>query len=152
MPSFVINSRYFLQEVPPEIRNGKHIAEWFDDDRRTAVFSAYFHAGLISHLKEINSLIPENECVYAIKPTLVTFYSRRSSYGPPKLDVSDQEFWRGMEKCRYAYFLPFESPSYGGELFYPLSRLSQRAKIISTKRIDPNENLPPVGILAEIIK
>lgn len=152
MPSFVINSRYFLQEVPPEISAGKHIAEWFDDNRKIAVFSAYFHARLISHLKEINALIPENECVYAIKPTLVTFYARRSSYGPPKIDVSDQEFWRGMEKCRYAYFLPFESPSYGGESFYPLSRLGQRAKIISMKKIEPNDNLPPVGMLAEIIK
>jgi hypothetical protein len=152
LPSFAINSRYFLQEVPPEISAGKHIAEWFDDNRRTAVFSAYFHARLISHLKEINALIPENECVYAIKPTLVTFYARRSSYGPPKIDVSDQEFWRGMEKCRYAYFLPFESPSYGGESFYPLSRLGQRAKIISMKKIDPNDDLPPVGMLAEIIK
>lgn len=150
-PSFVINSRYFLQEVPLEIRAGKHTAEWFDDNRKIAIVSAYFHARLISHLKEINALIPENECVYSIKPPLVTFYSRRSSYVPPKIDVSDQEFWRGMEKCRYAYLLPFESPSFG-ESFYPLSRLGKRAKIISMKKIDPNDNLPPVGMLAEIIK
>ena len=152
LPTLVINGRYFLQEVPPEIRSGKHIAEWFDDNRKTAVLSAYFHARMISHLKEINALIPENECVYAIKPTLVTFYSRRSSYGPPRIEVSDQEFWRGMEKCRYAYFLPFESPSYGGVSFYPLSRLGNRAKIISTKKIDPNDSFPPVGMLAEITK
>jgi hypothetical protein len=152
LPSLVINGRYFLQEVPPEIRDGKHIAEWFDDDRKTAVLSAYFHARLISHLKEINALIPENECVYATKPTLVTFYSRRSSYLPPKIDASDQEFRQGMEKCHYAYFLPFASQSFGGESFYPLARLGQRAKIISMKKLDPNDNLPSVGVLAEIIK
>ena len=151
MPTLVINGRYFLQQVPPEISAGKHIAEWFDDDRKTAVLSAYFHARLYSHLKEINALIPENECVYAIKPTLVTFYSRRSSYVPPKIDVGDLEFWRAMEKCRYVYILPFESPSFG-ESFYPLSRLGKRAKIISIKKIDPKDNLPPVGMLAEIIK
>ena len=151
MPTLVINGRYFLQQVPPEISAGKHSAEWFDDDRKTAVLSAYFHARLYSHLKEINALIPENECVYAIKPTLVTFYSRRSSYVLPKIYVGDPEFWRAMEKCRYVYILPFESPSFG-ESFYPLSRLGKRAKIISMKKIDPKDNLPPVGMLAEIIK
>ena len=151
LPTFVINGRYLLQQIPPEISAGKHVAEWFDDDRKTAIVSAYFHVRLISHLKEISALIPENECVYAIKPTLVTFYSRRSSYGPPKIDVSDQEFWQRMEKCRYAYFLPFESPSYG-EAFYPLSRLGKRAKIISIKKLGLNDNLPPVGMLAEIVK
>ncbi|HXZ97544.1 MAG TPA: hypothetical protein VEG37_10950, partial [Burkholderiales bacterium] len=150
MPTLLLNIRYLLEPVPSEIAAGKHIAEWFDDDRKTAVVSAYFHTRLISHLKEISAFIPENECVFAIKPTLVTFYSRRSSYGPPKIDVSDQDFRLQMEKCRYAYFLPFESPSYG-ESFYPLSRLGYKAKIISIKRLGLNANLPPVGMLAEII-
>jgi len=150
-PTFFLNYRYFLEPVPPEISAGKHIPEWFDDDRKTAVVSAYFHADLISHLKEISALIPENECVFAIKPTLVTFYSRRSSYGPPKIDVSDQEFQQKIQKCHYVYFLPFASPSYG-ESFYPLSRLGNRAKIISIKKLDIGTNLPPVGMLAEIAK
>ena len=149
LPTFVINGRYFLEPVPPEITAGKHIAEWFDDNRKIAVVSAYFHVRLLQHLKEISALVPENECIFAIKPTLVTFYSRRSSYGPPKVDVSDQEFWQRMEKCHYAYFLPFESPTYGAS-FYPLSRLGKKAKIISIKQLGLNDKLPPVGVLAKI--
>jgi len=151
LPTFVINGRYFLQDVPPEISVGKHMHEWYDDNRRTAVLTAFFHARLISHLKEINALIPENECVFAIKPPLVTFYSRRSSYSPPTIESSDQEFWQGMKKCRYAYFLPVDSAHFA-ERLYPLARLGNRAKIISVKKMEPDDNLPPIGILAEITK
>ena len=151
LPTFVINGRYFLQEVPPDIRIGKHMHEWYDDNRESAILTAFFQARLISHLKEINALIPENECVFAIKPPIVTFYSRRSSYSPPGIESSDQEFWRGMEKCRYAYFLPVNSAHFA-EPLYPLARLGNRAKIISVKKKEPGDNLPPIGILAEITK
>ncbi|MGH8751819.1 MAG: ArnT family glycosyltransferase, partial [Burkholderiales bacterium] len=151
LPTFVINGRYFLQPVPADIRIAKHMHEWYDDNRESAILSAYFQARLISHLKEINALIPENECVFAIKPTIVTFYSRRSSYSPPKIEASEEEFWKGIKKCRYAYILPVSSASFTQPL-YPLARLGNGAKIISVKKKEAGDDLPPIGILAEIIK
>lgn len=151
LPTFVINAGYFFEYIPPEIREGKHVPGWYDRNRSLALVGAYGHVALISHIKDIAKYVPENDCVYSIKPAVITLYSRRSSLRPPLVDTDEQAFWQGMQKCRYVYVLPFASSSYG-EVFYPLHRLGASAKIISVMKVDSNSNLQPIGILLEIVK
>jgi len=149
LPTLVTNVRYFQEKVPDEIRGAKHIPEWYGSDRLRARQNSLFHARLITHLKEVRPLVPENECVFAIKPTVVTLYLSRSSYIPPKISEDKGRFMEKMRACRFAYVLALVSPSYAAPL-YPWERLGERAKLLSTQRLF-GEDGPVVGALIEII-
>jgi len=149
VPSLVINLRHFFEDIPLEIRAAKHTREWYSDNRQAAITGAFFYTRLLGHLKQISQLVPKNECIYSNQPNTMTLYSGRPSYAPPKPNVSDEQFWKGLQKCRYAYVVPFSSPSYADPL-YPLARLGDRAKILSVTTLNTVENTSIAGALIEI--
>lgn len=148
LPTLIMNVRYSLAVVPDELSEAKHIPEWYGSNRPQAMQAAQFHARLIGHLKKISQLVPENECVFAIKPTVITLYSDRSSYAPPKISEDDDHFREKMKKCHFAYVLPFASPSYAAPL-YPLARLGERARLLSAQHLYEDGG-QIVGALIEI--
>ena len=129
-PTLMLNIRYYTLELATEYSDNKHTAEWYSNDRRQAEAQAIFRTRLLNHLATLSSQIAAKDCVFAIKPTIVTLYTQRTSYASPKSFKSDDEFWKETAKCRYVYVLPFASPSYH-EAFYPLSRLGPRTPCLS---------------------
>lgn len=149
VPTLAKNAQYSLEPVPNVLRESTHTAEWHIDNRQDALQNALFHSGLIAHLKEIITFVPEGDCIFSIKPTVVMLYTNRSSYGPPVISEKESEFNNKIMKCRFAYLLPFASPSYPVYL-YPLDRLGKKAKILSAKKLYDEGTSPTVGILVEI--
>lgn len=148
LPTLIMNVRYFFAVMPDSLDEVKHIPEWYGANRPQAMQDGQFHVRLIEHLKTIEDSVPEGECIFAIKPTVITLYSNRSSYAPPKISEDDNLFDEKMKKCRFAYLLPFASPSYAVPL-YPLARLGKRAKLLSEHRLY-EQGGPVVGALIEI--
>lgn len=150
LPTLALNIGSFFEEIPPEYREAKRTQEWYRENRQAAATSAIFHTRLIGHLREVKKLVPEGECVFAIKPTIVAFYTRRSSFGPPKSTETDDDFREKMRRCKYAYLLPGASPSYS-EPFYPADRLGERGfSVISISRLTADANSPIVGAVVGI--
>lgn len=150
LPSLLLNVGYFMQRVPEEFEAGKRTENWYSSNRIAAEQSALFHARVTGHLKALESQVGQNECIFSIKSTVITLYSNRTSVAPPRVWESDEVFWKKIEQCRYAYILPFASPSYS-EPFYPLARLGDRARVLSTVRLVDMAGAPTVGSLVEIL-
>lgn len=133
LPTLTYNVVRFFDAAPEDLAFVKHRSEWYSDSRMLAIDSANFQFRFSHHLKEVARIVPPQDCIFAIKPTVVTFYSDRDSYIPPKITDDDKQFGADIKKCRFAYILPFASPSFGLP-FYPLARLGDKAKVLT--RID----------------
>lgn len=130
IPTWVLYAERYLEPTTDEISTVRHSDYWYFLDDNSAKRDAYFQVHLFHHLREIAKGIAPDECIFSIKPPIVTLFTDRSSFNPPKINVDDQEFDVAIQKCHYAYVLPFDSPSFPG-VFYPMQRLGQRAKLVS---------------------
>ena len=149
-PPLIIDAQRFKAELPEDVRNVRQTEFWYSrDDRLKALYNIYGQARLFEHFKTIRELVPESECIFTIKPAIVTYYTGRSSYVPPRASISEQEFQAGLNRCRYIYSVGFTSLSYPVPL-YPLDRLGERAEVIAVIRHPMADNAPPVGVLARI--
>lgn len=126
--AFIVK-RYFA-DVPEEVADARHTQDWYGEQQFATISEAYFRMRLFANIKEIVKFVPPGECVFAIKPTVVQLLSDRAAFGPPKISESDTQFNEQIKKCRFAYVLPFASPSYG-TTFYPVARLGDRVKVLS---------------------
>ncbi len=133
-PNWILYTGRYLEPISDEISTAKHSSYWYSLDSASAIQNANFQTRFFHHLREISTQVGPDDCIFSIKPTIVTLFADRLSYGPPKLSVDAQSFDSGIQKCRYAYVLPFASPSYPA-MFYPMERLGPRAKLIS-KTVD----------------
>jgi hypothetical protein len=149
LPTLLLNISYYTENTLEEYADNKHTAEWYVTDRRRAASNAVFRTALLNHLKSLSGKVEEGECIFAIKPTIVSLYSKRRSYGPPNSTKNDTEFLEEIGRCRYVYVLPFASPSYR-VAFYPQTRLGARAELISEMRMTGDVRSPMVGALYRI--
>ena len=150
VPPLIIDTQRLKVELPEDVRNVRQSQFWYSqDDRLTALYNIYSQAKLIEHFKLIRELVPESECMFTIKPTVVTYYTGRSSYPPPPASTSEQEFQTGLNRCRYIYSVSLTSLSYPVPL-YPLDRLGERAEVLAFIRNPLLGNTAPVGVLAGI--
>ncbi len=130
LPAAVHDLDLFNADIPPEIEAARHTQDWYTNSRYYAVADGYYYQRLFRHIGAIGEQVAPGECVYAIKPTLVTLFADRTGEGPPKISAGEAQFNAEIGKCRYAYVLPFPSPSFPQAL-YPMDRLGTRAKILS---------------------
>ncbi len=146
LPAIAYDLEIFFGPIPAEIEAARHTQDWYAGNRYYATVNAYFYRRLFGNLAEIDRIVAPDQCIFAIKPSLITLLSDRKGTALPRIVDSDATFNEGIGKCRYVYVLPFASPSFP-QMFYPMERLGDRAKIVS--RIDDDAgNLD--GALLEI--
>jgi hypothetical protein len=110
-----------------------------------------FTHGVISSLKDARNYIPEDQCVYSIKPSIIGLYMERISHKPPVASIDDISFYKLIEQseCRHFYLLPFASPTYN-QPFYPYERMKDYIDIIKVYYLDGNNKGNIVAILAKL--
>lgn len=104
---------------------------------------------LIEHLGTIRDAVPVGECLYAIKPSIIGYYTERISVAPPLPRLSDESFNASLKDpgCRFFYLVGFASPAYP-VIYYPLERMRSSLVAISAAPA-PAHGAGPVGILAK---
>jgi hypothetical protein len=130
LPTLLFDIGRFFEEAPSQLAFAKHRIEWYSGSREAAINSADFQQRFFRDLREADRIVSANDCIFSIKPPIVTLITDRISLPPPKTNVDEKQFDAGIQKCRYAYVLAFVSPSYG-ESLYPLGRLGGRAKTLT---------------------
>jgi hypothetical protein len=96
--------------------------DWYGDRYADALLFSRGYVATLRRLDAASATVPAGECIFAIKPALVTLLTDRISYVPPPAAASDAEFKDDIRKCRFAFLIPAHSPSYPEDL-YPLRRL-----------------------------
>ena len=81
IPAFLIDSKLRMMKLPTEVETARQTDFWYSlEDRALAFYTIYNQAKLIEHFKSVNRLVPESDCIYAIKPTVITFYQTNSHH------------------------------------------------------------------------
>lgn len=149
LPSLLLTVQRFMQPAPPMIESFRRTSEWYALDPREARDNASFSKALVEHLRSATVHVPEGECIYSIKPSVVGYYARRVSVIPPRhyFDSATFDDYLKRTNCRYFYLLGFISPSFPS-LYYPLQRLENQLVFVSAASLPGREGMP-VAILAE---
>jgi hypothetical protein len=137
----------FAQPVAEPLSAYRRSADWYDTDPVMAQASIVMDKALVDGMRAIPRYVPEGECVYSIKPSLVGFYAGRVSVVPPREYLDDQAFHDALAArgCRYFFTFGFASPSYRTP-YYPMERLGH-GRVLDITRAPGHRY--PVSILIE---
>jgi hypothetical protein len=118
---------------------------WYEigvpDDRMN---NALFEQAFWRELTQLGTIVPSGDCVYSIKPSLVTLLSRRASVATPLGNEAATP-----SSCRFVYMLPFASPTYR-EPLYPMRSWADRLDDVRPITPSGDGSAIQVGVLASI--
>lgn len=152
LPSFVLTVQRHAEPMPPELEAYRQSPEWYGTgsrDERLAAISQYRR--LQVGFEEVAANVPSQDCVYSIKPSLVSLFARRNSYRSP---LPNSSLGKVLDptavQCRYVHMLPFASPTFS-EPLYPLASWVGGMDIIHvTRLVESDGNSGVVGLLGKI--
>ncbi|MCK5092898.1 MAG: hypothetical protein KAR30_10265 [Gammaproteobacteria bacterium] len=124
MPALAFTYDRYTSALPEDFSEYRHAAIWYGNKRQVDYRGVIMIQTLTEAMKAIKQAVPEDQCVYSIKPSIVGMYSGRVSIQPPLEKLSDQEFLHDVSEkgCQYFFILPFSSISYRAP-FYPVNRI-----------------------------
>lgn len=150
LPELALNVQRFFSPLPPGVSEAyRHTEDWYSPDLSNAISSTHFSAVLESNLSRLDKVVPEGECIFAIKPSIVAYLSGRISKSPPNMGMDDASFESALKQrgCRYFYLLAAVSPSYPVAM-YPYDRLRDRLEILDIAAIPRGDGQPKIlGLL-----
>jgi len=149
LPALLLNVQRYRLPVPAGLTLLRHTAEWYGDDRLDAVPAALVTAINLDELRRIGPRLAPGECIFSIKPSIVTLYTGRPSYVPPPIGSDDTAFEQGLLRCRYAYAMALVSPTYP-QPFYPLGRMNGRGYAVSKAEGGDEHHWDTYGMLVEL--
>lgn len=149
LPGLFLTLNRFAARLPPSLEAARHTADYYSDDRGRAMTDAAAYTGILDNLRDLDHLLPRGECIFAIKPALVTLYSGRLAVAPPQSSVPDKVFEQGLRQCSYDYLMASASPAYP-ETLYPLQRLGSRATPLMNASTRHGDSVTIYAILVRI--
>ncbi len=150
LPQLLLHMNRFTTPLPEELSSFRHTAGWYHPDPSVALYKVYHSARMVSALQKAAALVPPGNCILSIKPSIISFYTKRVSKSPPLASASLADFHLDLQErgCSYFFLVAFSSPTFN-EPFYPLGRLNGRAKVLEETRLT-GSNSPAVAILARL--
>ena len=149
LPALLLNVQRYRLPVPGGLTLLRHTAEWYGDDRLDAVPAALVTVINLDELRLIGPRLAPGECIFSIKPSIVTLYAQRASYVPPPIGSGEAEFGQGMQRCRYAYAMALVSPTFP-QPFYPLGRMNGQGRLLSKAEGGDAQHWDTYGMLVEL--
>jgi len=137
MPGTYQKYSRFVFPLPQYIKPYRHSQIWFDNDINKALDGIQATRVLVGSMEKLIKIIPEKECVYSIKPSIIGLYSNRISYAPPNIFLKGKDFDKQLNNtgCKYFFMMYLHSPSYP-EAYYPMKRIIEYIDILNIYRMD----------------
>ncbi len=150
LPQLLLHVDRFNTPLPAELSSFKHTAGWYQPDPNIAMHEIHHSARMVVALKNTARLVSPDDCIVSIKPSVVSYYTKRVSISPPAASTPLADFNRDMQHrgCSYFFLVAFSSPTFN-EPFYPLGRMNGRVEILDETRL-AGENSPAVALLARL--
>jgi len=112
-------------DVETELMPFRRDRQWLMTDdveiAKILINNSYF---TIKSLKEMQSIVPVNECIYSIQAPIIMLHAKRVSSILPHPEVSDEEFTKETSACNYVLAMPVYDAAGKYPEFYPVQRLS----------------------------
>ncbi len=150
IPNLILTINRFNITVDENLIPYKRTNAWYETDLNMAMKNINIFYGIFTSLNDVKQYVPNEECVYSIKPTIIELYMQRISKVPPRT-IIDDDFYRSIEQsnCRYFYFIETISPSYKIG-FYPLERIEDNIDVIKAYKIFYNNQSYLVSVLGKL--
>ena len=151
IPNFILTVSRFNKPIEEHLTPYKHTYAWYSPNLQDAISRVNYNHTIISSLKDAKKHIPDEECVYSIKPSIIGLYMKRISTIPPEIDSSDDAFNKSLQQssCRYFYFLANRSPSFNKAL-YPFERVRKKIDVIKIYYSNGGSKKHLVAILGKL--
>jgi hypothetical protein len=150
IPDLVLTIKRFLEPIPQGVAEYRRTPGWYETDLNGARMNVAASQELVAHLTRVRMLVPDEGCIYGIKPSVIGYYAGRISIIPPLPHFDEAVFDAYLKKsdCRYFYLLGFSSPSFH-EPYYPLARMRESLRIINVSMAATAvSHSGPIGMLA----
>lgn len=150
VPDLALTIQRFRTGMPVELESLRRDPAWYGDTMTGSLRRVQFERGLIDNLRTLNHFVPEEECIFAIKLSIVGLYTGRLAFNPPREALDDQAFWQEikMTNCHYVYLLPFSSPSFPA--FYPYQRVRSSLRVVTGYQTQTSPT-PVIGVLGRLV-
>lgn len=156
LPAMALATTRYFHPLSQDLEPYRRIGWWYNwywKDSMVPDYKYTTYAGVMSRgLPEIANHVSSDECVYSVKPYIVSFYARRISKYPPKEKLSDPEFSQALHQtgCRYFFFMNDVSPSFSEKRFYPEQRLGDEVEPIAVLDFIEAEGKIVMGVLGKL--
>jgi len=150
IPSIYQKYSRFTFLLPENIKPYKYTEIWYDNDPNTAIEGIYATRIIIESLKNIGQIIPKNECIIGIKPSIIGLYTNRISYSPPKPHATNNDYLQQLSDtdCKYIYMTYLKSPSFP-IAFFPKDIISDKITILNIFRLESGDMYSNVAVLGK---
>ncbi|MBI3441568.1 MAG: glycosyltransferase family 39 protein [Proteobacteria bacterium] len=151
----LVTARYF-ELVPQDLEPYRRVGWWYNWYWKDSMVPEYRYmksARVLSEgLPKIAGYIPEDDCIYSVKPYTVSFYTRRVSKYPPKEALNDADFSKALHDsgCRYFFFMNDISQSFSNKLYYPEQRMGDVVEPIADLDYAEGKEKVVMGILGKL--
>ena len=152
IPDLALTCKRFVTPMPEELADYRRSSGWYYLDPDEARISVAKSKALATHMQSLQTIVPQGECIYAIKPSIVGYFSGHVSLVPPRPYLNPAAFDAYLKKtnCRFFYMIGISSPSFS-DAYYPLQRLRESLKVTSMAQATDHQAVP-AGILAEWVR
>jgi hypothetical protein len=122
----------FATPLPITMGPGRHAREWYLPDIRDSLQAITQYSAFHVLMARAVTMVPASECIYAIKPALVSLFIGRQVFIPPLPNLSNQEFDSALaqHRCRYFLMLNMPTPTFP-YVMYPYTRIADKIRVIS---------------------
>jgi len=152
LPDLVLAAQRFQTKLPEKLQAFRHHSMWYRTDLQSAYDYIDSFRAIDKTMIELSTQVAEDQCIFAVKPSIMAYHSNRMSKSPPIASVSARVFDREIENdgCQYFYFSSISAPSFHTQ-FYPMDRLENRVEIVSVGYVDKHEDkiVGMLGVLKE---
>jgi hypothetical protein len=122
-----------------------HTPRWYLADEPGARMDARGRRQLARAMRAVGQIVPATECVYAVEPVELMWWSGRASRRPPPPSVADPDFAAASADCPWFFLSPVSIAPYR-EPYYPSQRLGDGAQTLVLPRSGREEGLPPAAL------
>ncbi len=151
LPNTLLSISRFNSPLEEGLEKFRRTYAWQASNIGMASSGIKSYRAMAQALERVGNVVPEDQCVYSIKPAITGLYSNRISKIPPKPALDDNEFDNAISSadCQYFVFYSFSSPTFP-IAYYPWVRIENRIKIIESYYTEQGEGVEPVAVLARL--
>ena len=140
-PDLILNIKRYNTKTPPGLEPYVHTNAWFLPNKKNASDQIALMDSVIYAMQELNQFIPEGQCVYSIKPPIISLYANRISKRVPEhiFQTNKTSDFKKHIDCEYFFMISYTSPSFPQTL-YPLELIKSEISIIKLYFLDENNS------------
>jgi hypothetical protein len=139
LPAITLAAGRYMAPYKSGYAEARGLEAWYTEDLAAAVHGVNSQMTVAQALQRLPGWVPPDQCVFAVRPVIVTYFTGRRSMFPPLNSTPEPDFSRELHRhgCRYAFMYSAADGHFPVPL-HPLQRLPSSTRLLEIQaRPDP---------------